>query len=299
MTLRPACLSFREIYKSIAFETVAQREPDICITLFLVWLWRFGRGICRDWLRSRRELAACERERLQEHLKLASSLHSDTQPKTRRPQNYRWALRSTIRQLISPASFGWRLHPGTRQRCSRRGTERGPLGTGRSEWAHLCFLLLGSGRAGLVTLGDGEKVATPEHQATSGCQRPRAITKTCLQPCLATAMALSGHFCQRAWIAFSLVAQISVVRLTTLFYQPPMNGRIDKVGGSASQSICLSVILRSTRCWHTNPSTSAVPQGRFRLDSWAANVGAVPCNAIDKKKTDLVHLALLIPKFIA
>lgn len=131
VTLRPACLSSREIYQSLAFETVAQREPDICITLFSVWLWRFERGICRDWLRSCRELAACERERLREHLKarLFAASRQAAEDATR-PQNYRWALHSSIRQLTSPARSGWRLHPGTRRRCSRRGTERGPSGLG-------------------------------------------------------------------------------------------------------------------------------------------------------------------------
>lgn len=80
---------------------------------------------------------------------------------------------SSIEQLAWP---GCRPHPGTAWQCSRRGTGRGRPRDRAIKWAHFCFLLLGSGSGDWAA---GEKVATPEHQATAGCKRPTTITKTC------------------------------------------------------------------------------------------------------------------------
>lgn len=110
----------------------------------------------------------------------------------------------------------------------------GPSSGQGDRWAHLCFLLLGSGSGDWAAWG---KVATPEHQATAGCQRPWAITKTCCSLVSPPQRPITANV---QGLLFLLVAQISVVRLTTLLHQWPMNGRIDKVGGSASQPVCVA-----------------------------------------------------------
>lgn len=139
----------------------------------------------------------------------------------------------------------------------------GPSSGQGDRWAHLCFLLLGSGSGDWAA---GGKVATPEKPSDPGCQRPWAITKNLLQPCLATSTA---HYCQRAWTAFFplLVAQISVVRLTTLLHQRPMNGRIDKVGGSASLPVCQSVLqsLLARKPLTLGGSVGSVPARVFSI----------------------------------
>lgn len=151
------------------------------------------------------------------------SERSDKRPKSRHVLcTYRWALGSSGSAINTLAWPGWRLHPGTEWRCSRArdGLSYGRLLRGLARgrairWAHLCFLLLGSGSGDWAV---GKRSQHSEHQATAGCQRPQGHHQDFLQPCLAT---INGPFLPTCLDCFFLVARIWAVRLITLFHQLP------------------------------------------------------------------------------
>lgn len=257
------------------YDTLAQPEFGICLTPFRAWLWRLEREGC--FCCSPETMQHVKVQGCKKHLRPALRASRPAGELEARTRHVVYS-NSQIGTIAAPgcqsnrlAWPGWRLHPGNGVAMQPGGTGRGLPSSWAIEWAHLCFLLLGSGSDDWAAW---EKVATPKHQATAGCQRPWAITQD-------LAAALSRHHngpflppCTDC--VFPLWHKSRPFGTQPCSLQRPMTGRADKVGGSAILPICVALGPLTL-----GGSVGSVPAGLFNVDTMRCR--AVPCHAIDKQ----------------